>query len=93
VIIGGKFIDDPNFKGRYLDLIKLLSEKVRKVLGFEPVVFEPKGKDEKKGKSGADNVYYDTENRRAFLLRSKMNSNTKIFTQSNIEEVKGDLGK
>ena len=49
----------------YIESVDLLSYLVKKELGFDPMVFGPKLS------SGQDTVFFDTKQRRLYLLRDK----------------------
>ena len=73
-IVGGNYFTDKRdwsgdktnkFTKHYLESIKLLAEETSGALGFEPiVVMGPKTK------SGQDDVFYDNENRRLYIVRA-----------------------
>lgn len=83
VIVGGNYFkDEAKYKNYYLGSIKLLSEEALKILGFEPVVMTGP-----KGTSGRDNVYYDNEHRRLYIMRPGVgNATTESFVRSQIED-------
>lgn len=73
-IVGGNYFTDKGdwsrdkidkFAKHYLESIELLAAETSGVLGFEPiVVMGPKTK------SGQDDVFYDNENRRLYIVRT-----------------------
>jgi hypothetical protein len=92
VVVGGQYPrdhkDDFHFtNGRtrknYLDAIKLISEEVQQVLGFEPVIINGP-----KLRSDFDNVFYDNKNRRLYFVRPEVNPDTGSFTNSDIDKEK-----
>lgn len=88
VIVGGTVGGD--LTKRYMDVIKAISEEVKNTLKFEPVVVNgPKPNTD----IGTESVYYDTEHRKLYLVRPEVNSNIGSFTQSSIDEIKGEFGK
>lgn len=64
----------------YLSSIKLVSEKAREFLGFEPIIINGP-----KTILNSDNVYYDTKHRRIYFLREKVNQDTRDFSVSGID--------
>ena len=102
VLVGGKYPQRvqkysktgdwrvPYFRGNYLESIELISGEVKKVLGFEPVVVNGP-----KVTEGGDDVYYDNQEKRAYLIRAHLNPTSADFTQSDIQEEKEkwDSGK
>ncbi len=86
IIIGGNYFDQDNHKMNYKRSISELADTVYKVLGFEPIVIMgPKVKD------GADNVFYDNKNRRAYICRPEVGLNsTSPFAPKDIEQKKKD---
>jgi hypothetical protein len=91
IIIGGRYLplsdrsagDSYDIKN-YVGSVNLLSEEVRKILGFDPVVVN--GPKFPSMKGGADKVYFDNKNRRAYLIRPRVNSDLKDFTQPELEK-------
>jgi hypothetical protein len=91
-LFGGKYFsddaeEDTFFQKNYEESVKLVGEEMEKVLGFEPTVVNgPKvylgNKQEK------DNLYFDNENRRFFFVRSKVNSDTRDFLPSEVDNQK-----
>lgn len=83
VIIGGNYFKNKrDYKNKYIDSITLLSEKVSKIFGFEPVVMTGP-----KTVGGMDNVYYDNEHRRLYIVRPEVgNGTTENFLSSDIKD-------
>lgn len=71
VIIGGDSAPDRAKQRAYRESIKLISEEVTNILGFEPAVLTGPKLDAHREKSHAENVYYDNEHRRAYIMREK----------------------
>jgi len=95
VIVGGKYIDsslsDRDFKKDYLESIRLLTKEVKSVFDFEPVVVGGP-----KTVGGIDNIYYDTSNRRLYLLRPQSIKEAVYhpkFTESTMSDEKGKWDK
>lgn len=90
VVVGGKYSADFNadFRENYLQSIKLISGEVEKLLHFEPIVYSPKTTEQINARG--DDMYFDTRNRRLYLLRPKIepHTGTGSFTQSGIEKEK-----
>lgn len=81
---GVEIWSDGNFNRRnYLESIKLLSEEIKKIFGFEPVVITgPKNK----SNIDSENVYYDNNHRRLYILRPEVgDSSTESFMPSDID--------
>lgn len=92
VIFGGRYakvIDfkdsDPKrdmFMEEYLKSIKLVSQRVKDALGFEPLVITGP-----KTIPGTDRVFYDNENRRLYLIRENDDfDSVQSFSPSELEE-------
>lgn len=68
IVVGGNALDlsykGKNYEGYYKDSIEIISTLVEKELGFLPVVTT-----EAKKYPGSDTILFDTEHRRAYLLR------------------------
>jgi len=65
----------------YLESIELLSTEVVKILGVEPVVITGP-----KMYSGDDDVYYDNERRRIYIIRPKAGDvSTESFLPSDVK--------
>ena len=85
VVFGGKYYreTDPEidnvFQG-YPAVIELIGDEVKKVLGFESRV-----ENGPKIPRGLDDAYYINKERRLYLVRPKVNSNTGSFPSSDIE--------
>lgn len=84
IIVGGNYFkNEEGYKKQYLGSIKLLSEEALKILGFEPVVMTGP----KRVGYGRDNVYYDNEQRRLYIMRPEVgNATTESYVRSKIEE-------
>jgi hypothetical protein len=83
VIVGGNWFKDPSdFEhGKYIESIKLLSAKIKEVLGFEPVVITGP-----KTIPGDDNIYYDNKHRRLYVLRPEVGkTSTENFSPNSID--------
>ncbi len=79
-LVGSNYIKSVN--DSYIGSIKLVSTEVARILKFEPtVVYGPKI-----NSRGQDDIYFDNENRRAYLVRPELSVNTKDFVPSDIEE-------
>jgi len=85
VIVGGKYTAD-KYKKNYIDTVKLISSKIQKNLGFEPVVINGP-----KLTYDSDSVFYENKTKRIYFLRPKVNSNLETFSHSNLKEVKKKL--
>lgn len=85
-IVGGNYYSNGNFEENYLKSIELLSSETSKILGFEPIVSTgPKTHE----RGGQDDVFYDNENRRLYILRPEVgNATTEPFEPKNIENQK-----
>ncbi|MEK7463328.1 MAG: hypothetical protein AAB621_03145 [Patescibacteria group bacterium] len=84
-IVGGNyFTKEKKYMEDYLESIKLLSSEVSKVLGFEPIVVTGP-----KTLVGNDDVYYDNEHRRLYIVRPKVgNATSESFVLKDLEEQK-----
>lgn len=84
VIVGGNYFQDPNrqkFREDYIASIELISKEVKDLLGFEPVVITGP-----KTVSGRDDVFYDNDHRRLYIMRPGVAmESTKSYLPSNIE--------
>lgn len=85
VIFGGKYK-----KGRaelqkdYLKSVKLLTTETKKILGFEPLVITGP-----KIVSGSDDVYYDNEHRRLYVVRPNVgDATTESYAPRDVEKQK-----
>ncbi len=91
IIIGGRYLpltdrsvgDSYEIKD-YVGSVDLLSEEVKKILGFDPVVVN--GPKMPSPMGGQDKVYFDNRNRRAYLIRPRINSDFKDFTQPELDK-------
>lgn len=90
IIIGGRYlpltdrtVGDSYEVKNYVSSIYLLSEEVKKVLGFDPVVIN--GPKLPSPMGGQDKVYFDNRNRRAYLIRPRVNQDIKDFTQPELD--------
>lgn len=83
VIVGGNyFTESEGFLKNYLESIKLLSEEISKILGFQPIVMTGP-----KTTSGRDHVFYDNKNRRLYIMRPNVGDDTtKSFSPSEIKD-------
>ncbi len=78
VVVGGEQMDI--WHKKYSKAIKLITEVVKKDMGFEPVVIGPKI-------DGAyDNIYYQNDNRHLSLVRSNVNPKVSPFLGGQIDE-------
>ncbi len=86
VIVGGNYFENErDYKENYMGSIKLLSDEVSHVFGFEPVVMTGP----KTTSGGADNIYYDNEHRRLYIARPEVgNTTTESFVPNDIENQK-----
>jgi hypothetical protein len=82
-IVGGNYRDnDPKTKEDYLKSIQLLSSEVNSVLDFDPTVITGP-----KRVGGEDNVFFDNDNKRLYISRTKVGDvSTEPFTAKDIEE-------
>ena len=83
VIVGGNYFENlSESQTQYLKSIRLLSEEVQGVLGFEPVVMTgPKNR-----RSGQDDVFYDNEQRRLYIMRPAVGEEfTKSYLPSDVK--------
>ncbi len=81
--------EEENFsKSTYLGSVKLLSNEVQKLFGFEPIVVNGPKMDKVQESFNDDNVYFDNQNARLYLLRSNVNKGTDDFIVSKIGEKK-----
>lgn len=79
VLVGGQIQDE------YEDVIYKLSDKIQEVAGFIPVVIGPKI-----DKKRHDNLFFDTKNRRAYLMRNgsqKDNVYNDTFRADNLDDM------
>ncbi|MDD4995879.1 MAG: hypothetical protein PHW15_00165 [Patescibacteria group bacterium] len=89
VIVGGNYFSQQGkvneFGEDYFASIKLLSEEVLKILGFEPVVIiGPKIIDRN---HGDEDIFYDNKNRQLYIVRLSVDNKTaKSFIPSDLEE-------
>ncbi|MDO8660225.1 MAG: hypothetical protein Q7K54_06580 [Candidatus Parcubacteria bacterium] len=88
VVVGGWYVAGSSTSGipyeqEYIDSVKLLSAEVKQIIDFEPIVINGP-----KLVRGQDSVYYKNEDRRLYLMRVKVNSNTGDFSSSEIERQK-----
>src|SRR5258708_2995003 len=86
VIVGGAKMDIAG-NSRYPDVVKTLSLKVKETLGFEPSIINgPKATlITPDGELAADNIYYDTDNKRLYFIRSEVNRKIGNFTGSEVD--------
>jgi len=96
-IIGGNYLKAQDFEPHdlqdfeievyqksYLASIKLLSDEIEKVLGFEPVMITGP-----KLIPGEEDIFYENKNRRLYISRPEVGDNsTKSFVLSTINEQK-----
>ncbi len=76
VVFGG----DGNYDKTYTSTIKSLSDEIKKNIELDPVIISPKI-------NGVyDNVYFDNNSRRLFLVRADETSSTVIFKGEEIDE-------
>jgi len=74
IVVGGNIVGGNEKKGGeeyYKESIELISELVRRRLGFLPVIST-----QAKKSGGGDSVIFDTEKRRAYLVRSEKINNS-----------------
>ena len=90
VIVGGRFyqnIGDGEYVEstivKYPPSIKLIGGEVKDVLGFEPIVINGP-----KTSNKSDDIYYDNEHRRLYFVRPKVNTDTRDFLASDVDEQK-----
>lgn len=82
LIVGGNYLEDEDFKEKYINSIKLLAKICKEILGFEPAVITGP-----KTGSGRDHIFYDNKNRRLYIIRPEVgNESTKSYLPSMIEE-------
>lgn len=72
----------------YIGSVSLISDEVKKVLGFDPVIVNGP-----KNSRGPDSIYYDTEKRRLYFERPKINVDAKDFTIGTLHDEKKKWGK
>lgn len=72
----------------YAGSINLLSDEIKNSLGFEPVVVNGP-----KNSRGPDFAFFDTKNRRLYFERPKLNTDTRDFTASTMENERGKWGE
>lgn len=86
VIIGGNYFkgkhhDDERYRQDYRESVKLLSEEAQKLLGFEPAVITGP-----KTISGDDDIFYDNEHRRVYIIRPYVGiPSTESFSPNDIK--------
>ena len=81
VIVGGNTQRSGKFHKDYLESIQFLSTEVTSVFGFEPVVMTGP-----KTVAGGENVIYDNEHRRLYVVRPEVgNETTESFLPSDIQ--------
>lgn len=82
VVVGGNYFKKEEwYKMNYILSVKLLSDEVRNVLGFEPVVITGP-----KTRNGNDHVFYDNKQRRLYIIRPNVGvPSTESFTQKNLK--------
>lgn len=82
VIVGGNYFSDRSrYQEDYLKSIALLSKEVKNVLGFEPVVITGP-----KTVKGQDDVFYDNDHRRLYIMRPKVaQEGTKSYLPNEID--------
>ncbi|HEY4523363.1 MAG TPA: hypothetical protein VJK04_00625 [Candidatus Paceibacterota bacterium] len=96
VIIGGNAsIWSLRYQKEYSESIKLLSEEVRKTLGFEPVAITGPKTDEGTDEDMmfTDDVFYDNARRRLYIMRPVVgNATTKSYLPSDLENQRKKWG-
>jgi hypothetical protein len=87
-IIGGDYSVDPvkDYRKEYLESIKLLSSEIKEILKFEPLIVN--GPKKSLEMYDWDDIYYDTEHRRLYVVRPKVNQKTPDFRPSEIHKFK-----
>lgn len=88
VIVGGRYYGETHPEIDYVlesypDIVKLIDLEVKKVLGIETVVANGP-----KIPRGFDDIYYDNKNRRLYLIRPRINSDTGSFPASDVDNQK-----
>lgn len=88
VIFGGKYYshdeeEDSFAQQRYDESVKVIGEEIKKNFGFEPTISNGP-KIYANDRLEKDDFFYDNENRNFFLVRPKVNSNTRDFPPSEI---------
>ncbi len=84
-VFGGNYFgkDEIEYRENYLNSIKLLSSEVSSVLGFKPVVVVGP----KTVQGGQDDVFYDNEHRRLYIVRPVVgDATTNPVSPEDIEE-------
>ncbi len=71
VIVGGNYFRRGDYRMDYLGSIELLSEEVSKFLGFKPLVMTGP-----KTAHGSDNIFFDNENKRLYIVRPEVGDET-----------------
>jgi hypothetical protein len=88
IIVGGKISKGGyfgvDFERNYLESIKLISEEVAKGLNFEPIVFNGPKLDS----IDPDDVFFENNTRRLYLVRESLNSDIHSFNQTGIGKIK-----
>lgn len=83
VIVGGNYFKGSEYMLDYLGSIHVLSDKVSKILGFEPMVIAGP----KEVRKGTDNVFFDNKNRRLYVVRPEVgNERTEGYMPKDMEE-------
>lgn len=85
VIFGGMYIKDwVRIQKDYLESVKLLTTEIKNILGFEPLVITGP-----KTVLGNDDVFYDNEHRRLYIIRPEVgDESTKSYWPSDIDKQK-----
>ena len=78
VLAGGTYNQDRETRQAYLEQIVALSGEVERAFGFEPVALNGPKVNLKEG----DDIYYDNQNRRLYLVRPKVNESARDFVPS-----------
>ncbi len=92
VIVGGNFEEDnPNnpaksrsIRDQYFFSVDFLNTEVKSMLGFEPVVVNGPSEQARR----KDDIYFDTDERRLYLVRESVNHDVGSFTPSQIDHNK-----
>lgn len=90
VIFGGEYDKEvaynfPLAENEYAEAINLFGENIKKVLGFEPMVYNgPKITKDRKVRT-FDDAYYDNENRRLYLVRPTIHPKIGAFLPSEVK--------
>ena len=95
VLAGGSYVEKgvdilgypvANIQG-YENSVKIIGEETKGILGFEPQVVNGPNI------TYQDDIYYDNDERRLYVIRPKVNPDVMNFPTSDLDKVKGDFPK